>query len=71
MSTEPFPPHPIAAMFKVSLGALYPRPPRTCLGIIVNPRAVAAEAFTNSRRLDMNGSWLFVRGSWSFLFCSG
>jgi hypothetical protein len=43
---NPIPPIPTPAIFRVSLGALYPTPPSTWRGTIVNAEAVKAVPFT-------------------------
>src|SRR5690606_226421 len=43
ISLSPLPPAPIPAIFSLSLGAINPGPPNTCLGTIINP-AVANPA---------------------------
>ena len=59
ISLIPFPPAPIAAMFKRSLGDINPGPPNTCLGTIKIELA-KADFFTKLRRLILAGFFFLL-----------
>src|SRR5690606_8872969 len=64
----PCPPAPTMPMFTLSLGAVYPLPPRTYLGSITKPPTAAVVFRINRRRPEEGVSGFFITLSFKSKF---